>query len=156
MDDPRLFRRHLAARILGLVGVATIALPQACSGAGAGGATGTGGAATTGSSAGGAGTTATTGTRSSTSTGGSGPGLGGSLFSGGGGSSFFGDGGFNDAPATIMDTICFDWPLDVGAGGAAADAGPPPDPGPCPADQATIILDYTQNICPSNGWDPIV
>jgi hypothetical protein len=197
MDATQRYRRVLAARILGLVGVAAYALPQACSGSNAASTSTTTGAGTTGTQAGsgGAGTTMSTGTMGSTaSTGGGGHGGNGTLFSGnGGGSSIIPDGGFGDAAALVKGQLCFHWPLIVDDAGAAGGAGATGDAGndagdagddagdagfsiipgddcgpadggaaggaggggPCPTNSIAVIRDYTQNLCPPNGFTPI-
>ncbi len=177
MASTERFRRLLALRLLGIVGVASMTLPPACASNSATGTSSTtgDGTTTTTTGMGGAGTTTTTtGTRSNSTSG-----VGGSFLAGTGGS-LFGDGGqMTDGIASIVDTVCFDWPLPLppidagatdgggsgaggggadagsgsGAGGGPVDAGPPPA---CPTDQATIILDYTNNMCPSTGWDPVM
>ena len=133
-DEALLFRRRLAARVLGLVSAASLAGCGGSAPEGAGttaGSTGTGGATGTG---GDAGARAGTGTGGVVGAGGA-AGTGGSAS--GGGSSV--DAGPGNAPTGPAVRQCFDW---------AADAGP------CPYDGATIIAQLTHGTCPSTGWDP--
>jgi hypothetical protein len=128
MDDAQRFRRRLATRILGLVGVASLALPAACSTSSAtstGSSTSTTGAGTTGM--GGTGSTGKGG--SVASTGGGGHGGDGTLFNGNGGGSVIPDGGFGDGAALIKQQICFQWPLAAYDAGDMSDAGDAGDAG---------------------------
>jgi hypothetical protein len=163
MRGPDVFRRQLAARILGVVGTMSIA---SCSGGGkaANGTAGSSGAATTGSSsatstgATGTSTTASGTTASSTSgtstaattsgamDGGTGAGTGGA-----GGASCVGPVGSGGAGGSNPDPPieeCFDPSVLADAG---VDAGV--NGGVCPADPTVVLADFEALHCPF-GWEP--
>jgi hypothetical protein len=156
MYDPRLFRRRLALRILGLVGVASAA---AC--------TGGGGDAPTNAASGAGAATSSTVTGATKHAGAGGAIVAGTTGgTGGGGGLVFdasigsGGSGGGDVPT---EHACFAWPPDGGypmapdAGGDAGpmlpfDAGPPTDA--CPTDLSLIIYEIIGNSCVNGGWDP--
>ena len=171
MPDPQLFRRQLAVRILGLLGAASLAVPQgACTSNSATGASvGTGAASTMtttkavgSTSSTGAATTATSssgdaGADGATATGTGGAGTGGAGAGGGSG----GAGGGNPNPPV---EACFDVPSgppDAGADSgmdAGLDAGSTVDAGPldsvgCPTNPIAAVAIFQATGCPL-GWEP--
>jgi hypothetical protein len=151
MHDPLIFRAKLTMRILGVLGVASLGLPQACSsGSAAIAATSTGGATSSGAT-----TKSTTMTSTGTAphdAGTGGVGTGGAAPGGANAGGAGGAGGGSQNPPTMA---CFDWPLVLDGGAdaadaAAIDAGPP---GPCPTDYKVALTDFLALLCPA-GWEP--
>jgi hypothetical protein len=140
MHDSRLFRRRLAARVLGILGAASLSLPSGCGSDDGGGAAGGGspssGATTSGAAAGGApsGSASSDATTSASTTSGSTTSAGGGAAAGSGGSPAADAGG----PSSGV-TQCFDWS---------------PDAGSCPTDGNVVIYELTSGVCPTSGWDP--
>jgi len=164
MNDPR-FRLHLAARILGILGAATLLVEHtSCTSsnpgttAGTGGASGVGGAGSHSSSA-----TASTGSSSSATGTGGAKGTGGDAGTGdaagtggdAGIGSDAGTGGAGGAGGGIPSSKdCFTWPVVDTDDGGVADAGPV-DAGGCPVDPTAALAVFVAEGCP-RGFEPSI
>jgi hypothetical protein len=152
MHDPQLFRRQLAARLLGLLGAASLASCTSGGGKRAGSMVDAGTtAATTTATTGGTGGAGGKGSSASTGSTGGAEGTGGASGAGGAGSGGGGTGGASEGNPPVQE--CFDPSALADAGVDAGVVVASADGGGCPVDPAVVLADFLALNCPY-GWEP--